>query len=80
MKKSVVELIRAKQKRKKEKPASQEPGHEKPKHIRFSLRSLKNRISANDFRFLKTIKLEQNVPELLGAVRDITYAPTEKPW
>ncbi len=80
MKKSIIELVRARQKRKFVAPASQEPGDEKPNLFLFSLKSLKNRISKNDFQFLRTVKLEQNIPTHQGAIRDFTYAPTEKPW
>ncbi len=80
MKKSIVEQVRARQKRKFVAPASQEPGNEKPEGIGISLKSLKNRIIKNDFLFLKTIKLKHIMPLSPGPVGDISYAATGKPW
>jgi hypothetical protein len=51
MKKSIIELIRAKQKRKNKIPAFQRPGNEKPKYITFSLNPLKTGSSKMIFDF-----------------------------
>ena len=80
MKKSVEDTARPVQERENETLPSQKPGNDKPKRLRYSLKAWRNRISTNDFRFLKTIKLEQNMPAHPDTTRDVRYAPTEKPW
>lgn len=80
MKKSIDDFVKPMQEKESESPPSQKPGNEKPKHLRHILKILENRIGKNDFRFLKTIRLEKNRPDLPGTTGELTYAPTEKPW
>ena len=79
MKKSADDFVQPVQENLSESLSPQEPRNEKPKHFRHLLKTLKNRISRNDFRFLKTIRLEKNIPGHSAAPGDLTYAPTEKP-
>ncbi len=80
MKKSVDDFAQPVQENVSESLPPQKPRSEKPKHLRYLLKTLKNRISKNDFRFLKTIKIEQHMAPHPGAIRDLGYAHTEKPW
>lgn len=80
MKKSVGDFVQPVQENVSESLSPQKPGNEKPKHLRHLLKTLRNRIGRNDFRFLKTIRIERNIPDHSAAPGDLTYAPTEKPW
>ena len=53
MKKSVDDFVQPVQENVSESLPPQKPRNEKPKHLRYLLKTLKNRISKNDFRFLK---------------------------
>ncbi len=80
MKKSVDDFVQPVQDGKSESLLSQKPANQKPNSMAQALKKLKNRISVNDLRFLKSIKYEQPVPAHAGTARDLAYSPTEKPW